>query len=73
MSRDELNLTLNEIYARHGRIFKNPTLDSYFRSQSWYTPKYSEAEFSQHVVFNDYERKNVNALLNEQQKRGYRS
>ena len=73
MSRDELNFTLNEIYARHGRIFKSARLDAYFRSQSWYTPKYTEEEFSKYVVFNDYERKNANALLNEQKKRGYRS
>ncbi len=73
MDRDELNFTLNEIYARHGRIFSSARLDAYFRSQSWYTPKYTEAEFSQHVVFNDYERKNANALYNEQIKRGYRS
>ena len=26
----------NEIFARHGRVFKDPTLQSYFASQTWY-------------------------------------
>lgn len=72
MSRSELNLALNEIYARRGRIFKDPELDAYFRSQSWYTPLYTSEEFSQKVVFNDYEQKNINLIINEQTSRGYR-
>jgi YARHG domain len=28
----------NEIFARHGRTFKDPTLQSYFASQEWYHP-----------------------------------
>jgi hypothetical protein len=28
----------NEIFARHGRIFKDPSLQSYFASQDWYRP-----------------------------------
>ena len=72
MDRGELNLALNEIYARHGRIFSDPDLNAYFRSQSWYTPKYTADEFSQRVVFNDYESKNINLILNEQTNRGLR-
>ena len=72
MDRGELNLALNEIYARHGRIFTDPDLNAYFRSQSWYTPRYSADEFSQRVVFNDYESKNINLILNEQTNRGLR-
>lgn len=72
MDRSELNMALNEIYARRGRIFTNPELNAYFSSQSWYTPKYNEAEFAQNVVFNDYEERNINLILNEQSKRGYR-
>lgn len=72
MDRGELNLALNEIYARHGRIFTDPDLNAYFRSQSWYTPRYTADEFSQRVVFNDYESKNINLILNEQTNRGLR-
>jgi hypothetical protein len=28
----------NEIFARHGRMFKDPLLQSYFASQEWYRP-----------------------------------
>ena len=28
----------NEIFARHGRVFKDPSLQSYFASQAWYRP-----------------------------------
>jgi len=28
----------NEIFARHGRTFKDPHLQSYFASQDWYRP-----------------------------------
>ena len=72
MSRSELNLALNEIYARRGRIFTDPELDAYFRAQSWYTPQYTADEFAQNVVFNDYEEKNINLIINEQSSRGYR-
>ena len=72
MSHSELNIAFNEIYARRGRIFTDSSLDSYFRSQSWYTPKYTASEFSQKVVFNDYETKNINLIYNEQHSRGYR-
>ncbi len=72
MSRSELNMALNEIYARRGRIFTSPELDSYFRSQDWYTPKYTAEEFSDNVVFNSYEEHNLNLLYNEQSARGMR-
>ncbi len=72
MSRDELNLAINEIYARRGRIFEDPTLSAYFNSKDWYTPKYTAAEFSKNVTFNEYEQANLRLLINEQEKRGYR-
>ena len=44
----ELRLLRNEIFARHGRIFKTPDLQDFFPKQSWYKPdsKYSEAALS---------------------------
>ena len=38
----ELKIMKNEIYARHGYIFKTPELRSYFESQSWYKPLYDD-------------------------------
>jgi len=39
LSLHELRLLRNEIYARHGHIFKTPWLDQYFGGQAWYDPK----------------------------------
>ena len=33
---EDLRVLRNEIYARHGRIFKDAKLQKYFESQSWY-------------------------------------
>ncbi|MEP6925905.1 MAG: YARHG domain-containing protein [Pyrinomonadaceae bacterium] len=35
---EDLRLLRNEIYARHGRIFKTKVLNDYFSEQSWYKP-----------------------------------
>jgi YARHG domain len=39
LSLHELRLLRNEIYARHGRIFKTMWIQQYFGSQPWYDPK----------------------------------
>jgi hypothetical protein len=39
LSLHELRLLRNEIYARHGRVFKTDWLSGYFFSQPWYDPK----------------------------------
>lgn len=39
LSLHELRLLRNEIYARHGRIFKTLWIQQYFGSQPWYDPK----------------------------------
>ena len=36
LSKSQLRLARNEIYARHGRKFDDPELQAYFNSQSWY-------------------------------------
>jgi len=56
-----LQLAINEIYARHGRIWKDENWNSYFLSKSWYKPLYDENEFDI-SVFNDFEKKNVELL-----------
>lgn len=35
---EDLRLLRNEIYARHGRIFKDKDLQKYFETQAWYKP-----------------------------------
>lgn len=65
MSDSELQLALNEIYARRGYIFTSPKTDAYFRSQSWYTPALTPDEFFNVVTWNQYEKANIDMLTKE--------
>lgn len=49
----------NEIYARHGKVFKDKWLQSYFASFKWYKP---DPSFSESAL-NEIERKNVATIL----------
>jgi hypothetical protein len=49
----------NEIYARHGKVFKDKTVQKYFASFDWYTPDPKFAESSLSLI----ERKNYAAIL----------
>lgn len=59
----ELYIARNEIYARHGRGFKNQDLASYFSSKPWYTRLYSPEEFDSKVTLNNCERSNAEMIL----------
>lgn len=65
LSDSDLQLAINEIYARNGRIFADPYLSSYFNSKSWYNGIYTAEEFDQNVTFNIYEQKNLDLLIDE--------
>lgn len=69
LSDDDLQLAINEIYARRGRIFKDASLNAYFNSQSWYEGKYTPEDFEKNVKFNTYEQKNLQLLINERRSR----
>ena len=65
MTAEELRLARNEIYARHGRMFKADDLQNYFNSKSWYRPLYSADEFDAmgRSVFNDCENANLDLII----------
>lgn len=69
LSDNDLQLAINEIYARRGRIFKDASLNAYYNSQSWYEGKYTAEEFEKNVKFNNYEQKNLQLLINERRSR----
>ncbi len=56
-----IHLAKNEIYARHGYIFKDVNLNNYFKGQLWYIPLISAEEFDD-SIFNEYERENLKLL-----------
>lgn len=72
LNRQELNLALNEIYARRGRIFKDTELSTYFNAQSWYNGTIPADQFDSVVTFNEYESYNINLISNYQSELGYR-
>ena len=57
LSWRELCLARNEIFARHGRIFKTPEIAAYFESKDWYDGRYSE------VTLSSLETQNVNFII----------
>jgi len=61
LSLKQLNVAINEIYARHGRIFKDDELRKYFESTSWYNGTVQPEDFSE-SWFNDVEEYNVSFL-----------
>jgi hypothetical protein len=50
LSLGELELMRNEIYARHGWIFRRPDLRNYFGNQPWYRPRSDNAYYSNRQV-----------------------
>ena len=56
-----IHLAKNEIYARHGYIFKNEDLYNYFMGCVWYNPTSKAEEFDDSVL-NEYEKANLEIL-----------
>ena len=64
MSSEDMQMAINEIYARHGRRFSSESIQSYFDSQSWYSGTVAPEEFSE-SVFSATEAQNIQFLLNK--------
>lgn len=63
LSKEELRLARNEIFARHGVIFDVPDLDAYFGEKSWYQPTISLDEFKENGNMNEYEYANLSLIV----------
>lgn len=61
LSDKELNLAINEIYARHGRKFKSKELQEYFNSMSWYHGEIEAKDF-QEKLLNQIEQNNLKKM-----------
>lgn len=59
LSSDELQRAINEIYARHGRKFKDSDIKAFFASKQWYieNPSFSDSDV------NDVEAANISLLI----------
>lgn len=59
--RSITQMIINEMYAKHGYIFKDQALTEYFSQKSWYAPKTTDME-QIYPVMNDVEQANVTLL-----------
>ncbi len=59
LTKEQLRLARNEIYARHGMIFGVSDLDNYFATQSWYKPTISFKDFDNKVEMSIVEEQNI--------------
>lgn len=67
----ELDIMRNAIFARHGRKFNNPELQSYFSQQPWYKPLYAPEEFPTDLI-TSIEEQNAARILQYQDRNGLR-
>lgn len=69
LSLGELELMRNEIYARHGWIFRRADLRNYFESQPWYRPRSDNAFYSNRQVeaeLSPLERRNLRIIISRE-------
>lgn len=65
VNRNYLRILRNEIFARHGRSFKSEGLNIFFKNRiKWYKNVSSYSD----EVLNEYEKKNINAILEYEKK-----
>lgn len=62
LSKEELRVLRNEIYARHGHIFKSQDLREYFNRFNWYSPEVENATNR----LTEIEKKNVEFLKEQE-------
>lgn len=63
-SKEQLRLGRNEILARHGRKFKDQSLQEYFNSKDWYNGNVEPDDFDANIdsYINDVERANIDLI-----------
>lgn len=68
---EECSIARNEIYARHGRKFKDEGLQNYFGQFDWYVPSIESEDF-QESMLNEYEVANRDLIVAYEKEMGYR-
>lgn len=56
-----LQMAINEIYAKHGRMFTTPEIQDYFDGKRWYTAEIAPEDFSEDLL-NGFEKGNIEFL-----------
>lgn len=71
LTAEECRLARNEIYARHGRMFNDASLQAYFESFDWYYPTIPAEDFEESIL-NEYEVANRDLIVEYEMEQGYR-
>ena len=71
LSAEECKIARNEIYARHGRKFKDEELQAYFNSCDWYEGRIDPDDF-QESELSDLEIANKDVIVEYEEEKGYR-
>ena len=58
LSKNDMKIMRNEIFARHGYIFQTNDMKSYFQNQTWYTPRYNDVN----SLLTETEKKNIDLI-----------
>ena len=61
LSKSQLRIARNEIYARHHRKFDSTDLQNYFNAKSWYSGTVASSDFSDDVL-NQVEKYNIDLI-----------
>jgi hypothetical protein len=59
LSKQQLRILRNTVYAKHGRKFKSPDLQEYFSAKDWHHPQYDDVDH----LLNSYEKENAVFIL----------
>ena len=62
LNANQLRLARNEIFARHGRKFKDATIQQYFEKQSWYQGTIEPEDFQMDKMLNKIEKSNIKLI-----------
>lgn len=67
MYLEDLRILRNEIFAKHGRVFKDPKLQKYFEAQAWYKadPTFTDDKIS--TVLSENEFKNITSIKTQEE------
>ncbi len=57
LSKEELRLMRNEIFADYGYVFTSSELQAYFLKKNWYEPRPNQA-----IILTDWEKKNIDLI-----------
>lgn len=73
LTKEQLRLARNEIYARRGRKFSDKSLKEYFSAQEWYRGRISGRDFNEKKMLTLVEQANVEVIKSYEKKMGYQS